>query len=85
MAFWWMNHRVKFQGLAAPNRPLLAATAIDNLLNLVLAEYRNIFSKPEGLPPARRFDHRIHLLPETTPVAVRPYRYPQLLKDEIEK
>jgi hypothetical protein len=84
MAFWWMNCCVKFQGLVAPNRPL-AATATDNLLNLLLAEYRDIFSKPEGLPPARRFDHRIHLLPETAPVAVRPYRYLQLLKDEIEK
>ena len=30
-------------------------------------------------------DHRIHLLPGTSPVAVRPYRYPQLLKDEIER
>lgn len=29
-------------------------------------------------------DHHIHLLPGTTPVIVRPYRYPQLLKDEIE-
>jgi hypothetical protein len=76
MAFCWMNRRVKFQGLAAPNKPLLAATATDNLLNLLLAEYRDIFSKPEGLPPARRFDHRIHLLSETAPVAVRPYRYP---------
>jgi hypothetical protein len=85
MAFWWMNHRVKFQGLAAPKRPLLAATATDILLNLLLTEYRDIFSKPEGLPPTRRFDHIIHLLPETAPVAVRPYRYPQLLKDEIEK
>jgi hypothetical protein len=85
MAFWWMNRRVKFQGLAAPNRSLLAATTTNNLLNLLLAEYRDIFSKPEGLPPAKHFDHRIHLLLETTPVAVRPYRYPQLLKDEIEK
>jgi hypothetical protein len=85
MAFWWMNHRVKFQGLAAPKRPLLAATMTDNLLNLLLTKYRDIFSKPEGLPPAKRFDHRIHLLLETAPVVVRPYRYPQLLKDEIEK
>src|SRR6185312_12436071 len=29
-------------------------------------------------------DHCIHLLPGTSPVAVRPYRYAQLLKDEIE-
>jgi hypothetical protein len=27
----------------------------------------------------------IHLLPGTAPVAVRPYRYPQLLKDEVER
>jgi hypothetical protein len=67
MAFWWMNRCVKFQGLAAPNRPLLAATATDNLLNLLLVEYCDIFSKSEGLPPARCFDHRIHLLPETAP------------------
>jgi hypothetical protein len=31
------------------------------------------------------FDHHIHLLPSTPPVTVRPYWYPQLLKDEIEK
>jgi hypothetical protein len=27
-------------------------------------------------------DHRIHLTPGSPPVAVQPYRYPQLLKDE---
>ena len=31
------------------------------------------------------YDHRIHLLPGTVPVAVRPYRYPQLQKDELEQ
>ena len=40
--------------------------------------------EPKGLPPARRCDHHIHLLPNTAPVAVRPYRYPQLQKDELE-
>jgi hypothetical protein len=33
----------------------------------------------------RRHDHHIRLLPGSLPVAVRPYRYPQLLKDEIER
>ena len=37
-----------------------------------------------GLPPPRALDHRIHLLPNTPSIAVRPYRYAQLLKDEIE-
>ena len=33
----------------------------------------------------RSYDHRIHLLPRSAPVEVRPYRYPQLQKDELER
>jgi hypothetical protein len=51
----------------------------------LLQAYADIFAIPRGLPPQRRHDHRIHLLPGTAPVAVRPYRYPQLLKDEVER
>lgn len=40
---------------------------------------------PEQLPPARSFDHRVHLLPGTKPVNVRPYRYPYFQKNEIEQ
>ena len=50
----------------------------------MLHSYNDIFEEPRGLPPPHRQDHRIHLLPASPPVAVRPYRYPQLLKDEIE-
>jgi hypothetical protein len=35
-------------------------------------------------PPTRTLEHRIHLLPDP-PIVVRSYRYPQLLKDEIER
>jgi hypothetical protein len=55
------------------------------LLDNLLQSYEDLFEEPRGLPPARRHDHHIRLLPGTMPIAVRPYRYPQLLKDEIEK
>jgi hypothetical protein len=51
----------------------------------LLLDFADIFEAPRGLPPQRLHDHRIHLLPGTAPVAVRPYRYPQLLKDEVER
>jgi len=53
-------------------------------LDKLLLSFDDLFATPEGLPLARACDHRIHLLPNTTPVAVRPYRYPQLQKDELE-
>jgi hypothetical protein len=54
-------------------------------MTALLQTYVDIFATPNGLPPHRRHDHRIHLLPGKAPVAVRPYRYPQLLKDEVER
>ncbi|KAL4579110.1 hypothetical protein LXL04_015245 [Taraxacum kok-saghyz] len=51
----------------------------------LLDEFEDIFRALQGLPPSRHCDHRIRLKPNTEPVAVRPYRYPHLLKDEIEK
>jgi hypothetical protein len=57
----------------------------DDPLASLLNAYVDIFEEPHGLPPQRRHDHRIHLLPRIAPVAMRPYRYPQLLKDEVER
>jgi hypothetical protein len=84
MAFWRHDHRVQWFGVNARPSPGLSALATDALLSLLLEEFQDLFSTPLGLPPPRAFDHRIHLLPGSLPVAVRPYRYPQLLKDEIE-
>jgi hypothetical protein len=92
MAFQWRGWRVFWRGLGAPHLEGPEAHAhsvyadpdrpfIDDLLQ----EYDNVFAEPHGLPPSRPYDHRIHLLPGTTPVAVRPYRYPQLQKDELER
>lgn len=54
------------------------------LLNRLLNSFEDVFSTPSGLPPRLVCDHRIHLLPSTAPVAVRPYSYPHLHNDELE-
>jgi hypothetical protein len=54
-------------------------------MDVLLQQHGAIFDEPTGLPPARSYDHRIHLLPGTAPVAVRPYWYAQLQKDELER
>ncbi|GKC45980.1 transposon ty3-I gag-pol polyprotein, partial [Tanacetum coccineum] len=40
---------------------------------------------PATLPPHHIIDHRIHLLPNTKPVNVRPYHYPYYQKSQMEK
>jgi len=37
------------------------------------------------MPPQRAIEHRIRLKPGTEAVAVRPYRYAHLQKDELER
>ena len=54
-------------------------------LGLLLEEFEDIFATPTCLPPPRACDHQIRLLSGTDPVAVRPYRYPHMQKDEIER
>ena len=51
----------------------------------VFDRFRAVFHLPEGLPPKRPFDHRVHLHPDAKPVNVRPYRYPYFQKNEIER
>lgn len=46
------------------------------LLDKLLESFEDVFAEPTGLPPPRSYDHWIHLLPNTAPVAVRAYRYP---------
>ena len=44
-----------------------------------------MFSVHNGLPPSRSHDHAIVLKEGVSPISVRPYRYPQVQKDEIER
>ena len=92
LAFWRRDRRVLWHGLDSSWTALAAASRLHgvraaepDLLALLLDDYNDLFAEPTGLPPPRHCDHRIHLVPGTPPVSVRPYRYPQLQKDELEK
>jgi hypothetical protein len=82
MAFVRAGCTVRLEGCGAT---LYSLEPADNLLDTLLQGYDDIFVEPTGLPPPRRHDQRIHLLPGTAPVVVHPYRYPQLLKDKVER
>jgi len=51
----------------------------------LLKEFVEVFEEPKALPPHRELDHKMLLKPGTAPINVRPYRYPTLQKDIIEK
>lgn len=51
----------------------------------LLSEFESIFHMPDTLPPNRSKQHSIVLKEGTSPISVRPYRYPQIQKDEIER
>lgn len=52
-------------------------------LGELIRQYAHLFCAPQGLPSHRDIDHRIYLHPNTAPVNVRPYRYPQFQKEEM--
>jgi len=63
---------------AIPNHPI-------HQISTLLKKYSKLFQKPASLPPSCRIDHQIHLIPNSSPVYVRLYRYPHFQKAEIEK
>jgi hypothetical protein len=62
-----------------------ASTELPPTIAQVLTEFEQVFAEPQGLPPARQFDHAIPLVPGAKPVNLRPYRYSPAQKDEIER
>ena len=54
-------------------------------LDALLRKYQQVFQTPNTLPPPRTHDHCIPLEPGSGPVSVRPYRYPHVQKNEIER
>nr|GEW65059.1 hypothetical protein [Tanacetum cinerariifolium] len=51
---------------------------------MLLESYQEVFAAPTSLPPKRKQDHRIPLLPNTLPINIRPYKYPPSQKDVVE-
>jgi hypothetical protein len=65
--------------------PTVHAMVATDLMGLLLDEFEDVFTTSTGLAPPCRFNHCIHLLPGMALVAVRSYRYPQVVKDELER
>ena len=51
----------------------------------VLTQYQRFFGLITGLSPSRDIDHAIQLIPGASLVNVCLYRYPHILKNEIER
>jgi hypothetical protein len=64
-----------------PQQTLPTAPAI----NTLLTQFAGLFDEPHSLPPPRPTDHHIPLMNNADPVNIRPYRYPQFQKHEIEQ
>ncbi|KAF7126621.1 hypothetical protein RHSIM_Rhsim11G0093400 [Rhododendron simsii] len=76
-------------GVMAQMCSIQAATSeqvqVNPEISMLLQNYEDVFSEPQGLPPVRAHDHQIPLFPGTQPPSIRPYRYPYIQKNEIEK
>ncbi|XP_039044642.1 uncharacterized protein LOC120184185 [Hibiscus syriacus] len=54
-------------------------------IQAVIADYRDVFEEPTGMPPIRKHDHSIILKSGIEAVNVKPYRMPYHQKSEVEK
>ncbi|WVZ99165.1 hypothetical protein U9M48_044502 [Paspalum notatum var. saurae] len=50
------------------------SSSVPEAIEQLLLEYSDLFSKPNSLPPPRRGDHTIPLVPGAQPFRLRPYR-----------
>ncbi|KFK23991.1 hypothetical protein AALP_AAs48021U000700 [Arabis alpina] len=74
---------VEYGGLQAQNPR--SEKPVPEALSTVLAEFTGVFEEPRGLPPSRGKEHEITLKQEASPVCVRPFRYPQAQREELER
>lgn len=58
---------------------------VPEFLQGTLQQFQHVIELPVGLPPLRGHEHGITLKEGTDPISLRPYRFPQTQKDEVEK
>ncbi|WVZ89345.1 hypothetical protein U9M48_035766 [Paspalum notatum var. saurae] len=87
LCFQRADRRILWAGLDRPPKATLQSitAAGDNLLDSLLHQFAAVFAEPNCLPPHCAISHRIRLQPGTAAVAVRPYRYAHIQKDELER
>jgi hypothetical protein len=86
MSFWHTDHRMEWSGLDSQGRPAhLHVCDSKDFLDSLLDAFTDVFAEPQGLPLPCTHDHHIHLIPGMQPVAVQPYCYPAIQKDELER
>jgi hypothetical protein len=85
MSFWRHRRMMRWTGVGSTSPQCALLSTSRELLQALLDAYTDIFAMSQDLPPSRCHDRRIRLLPSTALMAVQPYRYPQLLKDELER
>ncbi|KFK22601.1 hypothetical protein AALP_AAs54367U000800 [Arabis alpina] len=59
--------------------------AVPGVLQGVISEFASVFEEPQGLPPCRGKKHAIVLETGASPVSVRPFHYPQVQREELQK
>ena len=84
---WGMEGATQSSPNQSGNNRELAELTLEQTTDLdrVLREYEGGFEEPKQLPPSRAIDHKIPIKAGVDHINVRPYRYPYLLKSEIEK
>lgn len=66
------------------SKEITAPQDLHPAIQSLITKFKLLFQQPSTLPSERDTDHHIHLLPQSTSVNVRPYRYPHFQKCEIE-
>nr|GEY67279.1 reverse transcriptase [Tanacetum cinerariifolium] len=67
-------HTLIFQHTSPSETPIFKTHPDPHIQTLLTANF-NLFDPPVSLPPPRTHDHHIPLLPNKSPINVRPYRY----------